>query len=136
MALPDDAAESPNTSNPFLELGLAPTLEVGRIKRAYFAAVARHQPHQNAQAFQRIREAYEKLLRPGDRALAYLSAEIAAEEQAECASPYDQRIDAARSAATSARVDREKIDRFVALAETSSLARMVELCRSSVQPRE
>jgi hypothetical protein len=43
--------------------GKAPTL--GDVKRAYFARLREHPPHSDPTGFQRLREAYERLLAPG-----------------------------------------------------------------------
>ena len=58
---------------PFAVLGVAPTLDGATVKRAYFAALARHPPHQDAEGFQRVRSAYEALSSPGALAAAYLA---------------------------------------------------------------
>jgi len=47
--------------NPFATLGIAATLDLGRIKLAYFAALAKHPPHTDPQGFRAIRNAYESL---------------------------------------------------------------------------
>lgn len=52
----DDNAESP-----FAVLGIAPTLDLAAIKRAYFALLAKHPPHRDQEGFRRIRAAYEAL---------------------------------------------------------------------------
>ncbi len=51
--------------NPFAILGLAPTLDQGQIKRAYFRLLGRHSPHADPEGFRRIRDAYEALMGPG-----------------------------------------------------------------------
>ena len=50
-----------NAASPFAVLGLAPTLDLAAIKRAYFALLAKHPPHQDQEGFRRIRAAYEAL---------------------------------------------------------------------------
>lgn len=55
--------------DPFEALGLAPTTDLGAIKRAYFAALQRHPPHQDPEGFRRVRTAYEALQSPEARAL-------------------------------------------------------------------
>lgn len=57
--------------DPFAVLGIAPTLEVATVKRAYFAALARHPPHRDREGFQRLRAAYEALMAPAGLAAAY-----------------------------------------------------------------
>ena len=48
-------------TSPFGILGIAPTLDLGAIKRAYFAVLAKHPPHSDPEGFKRIRSAYEAL---------------------------------------------------------------------------
>ncbi len=62
--------------NPFVVLGLAPTLDEVEVRRGYFAAVKRHPPHRDADAFRRVRAAYESLATPAGRAAAMLTAPI------------------------------------------------------------
>ena len=71
---------SPPSSSldPFRVLGLEPTLEPARVKRAYFAAVARTPPYRDAEAFARVRAAYETLVRPGGLEAAFLAAPLVA----------------------------------------------------------
>jgi hypothetical protein len=52
--------EDPHLS-PFGILGIEPTLDVAAIKRAYFALLTKHPPHQDQEGFKRIRGAYEAL---------------------------------------------------------------------------
>ena len=52
----DDSDESP-----FAVLGIRPTLDLAAIKRAYFALLTKHPPHQDQEGFKRIRAAYEAL---------------------------------------------------------------------------
>src|SRR5439155_9465721 len=47
--------------SPFQVLGIAPTLDLGAVKRAYFAALTRHPPHADPEGFRRLRAAYEPL---------------------------------------------------------------------------
>lgn len=69
------AHESSPSMSPFVVLGLAPTLDPGRIKQAYFAMLAEHPPHADPDGFQRIRAAYEALHGAGLHQ-AYLSASL------------------------------------------------------------
>lgn len=62
--------------NPFEVLALAPTLDRGQVKRAYFIALARHPPHGDPEGFQRVRAAYELLSRPGGLEAAYAAAPL------------------------------------------------------------
>lgn len=61
---------------PYLVLELAPTRDLGVIKRAYFKALKKHPPHVDPDAFRRIRAAYERLSRQDERAYLYLTATI------------------------------------------------------------
>ncbi len=63
-------------SDYFAILGLSPTMDAARIKRAYFAALQRHPPHADAEEFRQVREAYERLASPEGRLGAYLDAPI------------------------------------------------------------
>lgn len=49
----------------FEVLNLAPTLDRGALKRAYFAGLAKHPPHADPEGFRRLRAAYEALTAPG-----------------------------------------------------------------------
>jgi hypothetical protein len=50
-----------NEESPFDVLGIAPTFDLGTVKRAYFAALAQHPPHADPDGFRRLRAAYEPL---------------------------------------------------------------------------
>jgi curved DNA-binding protein CbpA len=52
--------------SPFATLGIKPTLDLAAIKRAYFALLTKHPPHQDQEGFKRIRGAYEALGNFGD----------------------------------------------------------------------
>jgi curved DNA-binding protein CbpA len=77
---------------PFAVLGLPPTLDAAAVKRAYFAALARHPPHQDAEGFQRVRAAYEALSSAGALAAAYLASPVDVQKLADAAR---ERFDAA-----------------------------------------
>jgi hypothetical protein len=66
-------------ADPFTTLGLAPTLDAGAVKQAYFAAVKRNPPHVDAAAFRRVRSAYESLSDRARLMAAYCRAPIDAE---------------------------------------------------------
>lgn len=84
---------------PFSVLEIAPTLDGGQVKRAYFRLLAKHPPHQDPEGFRRLRQAYEELTRPGGQAVAYLRApvDVASELQA-----YEERYRAPLAQALSA----------------------------------
>ncbi|HEX2572604.1 MAG TPA: J domain-containing protein [Polyangia bacterium] len=63
--------ESLPSEDPFAVLGIAPTLDMAQVKRAYFAALARHPPHRDGEGFRRLRAAYEALMAPEGLAAAY-----------------------------------------------------------------
>ncbi len=58
--------------SPFELLGLAPTLDIAAVKRAYFAALSKHPPHSDPDGFARLRRTYEALVAPGGLAEAFL----------------------------------------------------------------
>lgn len=58
-------ADEKSKTDPFAVLGLAPTLEHGAIKRAYFSLLPQHPPHADPEGFRRLRDAYELLMGPG-----------------------------------------------------------------------
>jgi hypothetical protein len=55
---------------PFQVMGIVPTLDLAEVKRAYFAGLAKHPPHQDPEGFRRLRAAYEALTLRGGLALA------------------------------------------------------------------
>ncbi len=57
--------------DPFAVLGIAPTLDLGAVKRAYFAALPRHPPHADPAGFARLRAAYDALQSPERAGLAH-----------------------------------------------------------------
>ncbi len=58
----------------FKALGVAPTLDLGEIKRAYFELLKTCPPHLDPERFSRLRRAYEPLSTPAGLAAAYFSA--------------------------------------------------------------
>jgi len=106
--------------SPFAELEIPATLDRGAVKRAYFAAIARHPPQGDPEAFRRVRAAYEALSAPGGLAAAYLQSPL--DWDAELA-PYRARFDGplaqAREAVSRERGARASVERFVG--ETSRM---------------
>jgi curved DNA-binding protein CbpA len=99
---------------PFAVLGLAPTLDVGAIKRAYFAALARHPPHQDPEGFGRLRSAYEVLTRPGGLAAAYLASAVDVQRLAdEARERFDAALQKASEAAAAVRDGEEASAQFL-----------------------
>jgi hypothetical protein len=62
--------------SPFAVLGLSATLDLGKVKRAWFSALSRHPPHQDPEGFRRLRAAYEELIQPGGLAMAFAASPI------------------------------------------------------------
>ncbi len=92
-------------SSPFATLGIAPTLDAAEVKRAYFAKLAQHPPHADAEAFRCIRAAYEQLSRPGGLAEAYLASPLDLDaELRRYRDRYDAAIAGAREAQRAAAV--------------------------------
>ncbi|HUK66431.1 MAG TPA: J domain-containing protein [Anaeromyxobacteraceae bacterium] len=61
-------------STHFQELGMAPTLSLAEVKRAYFKRLQKHPPHADPDGFRRLRAAYEALLAPRGLASAFVDA--------------------------------------------------------------
>jgi len=98
---------------PFAVLGLAPTLDAAAVKRAYFAALARHSPHQDPEGFQRLRSAYELLTRPGALAAAYLASPVNVQKLAdEARERFDAALQKASEEASAARARGEAMAQF------------------------
>ncbi|KFE62426.1 J domain-containing protein [Hyalangium minutum] len=115
------------SEDPFVVLGLQPTLDVATIKRAYFAALARHPPHQDPQGFGRLRSAYEELTRPGGLAAAYLASPV---DVRRLASEARQRFDAAlQSASEKAATLRDKEEASAQFLERCSRMQWEEVLR-------
>jgi hypothetical protein len=101
-------------SDPFAVLGLAPTLDAAAVKRAYFAALARHPPHQDAEGFQRVRGAYEALSSPGALATAYLASPMNVRKLAdEARERFDGPIKRASEAVSAMRTQEETVTEFL-----------------------
>lgn len=64
------------TADAFAVLRCDPTLDEATIKRAYYAELRNHPPHQDPDGFRRLREAYEALLDPQKRAERFLAAPV------------------------------------------------------------
>ncbi|WP_309895698.1 J domain-containing protein [Archangium sp.] len=95
---------------PFAVLGLAPTTDPVAVKSAYFAALARHPPHQDVEGFQRLRRAYEALTRPGGLAVAYLTSPVDVQELAtDARARFDAPLEKAAAVALAARTGAETV---------------------------
>jgi hypothetical protein len=101
------------SEEPFAILRIAPTLDAAVVKRAYFAALARHPPHQDPEGFRRLRGAYESLSRPGALAVAYLASPVDVQRlAAEARERFDGALEKAREAALAARAGAESMAQF------------------------
>ena len=78
--------------SPFAALEIAPTLDLGAVKRAYFAALQKHPPHSDPPGFKRLRAAYECLNTPERLATAFLEEPLDTEATRQA---YRQRFDQA-----------------------------------------
>ncbi len=113
---------------PFAVLGVAPTLDLVAIKRAYFDALARHPPHEDPAGFQRLRGAYEALTRPGGLATAYLATPVDVRSLAqEARERFDAALAKAAQASQAARAEQQGLSQFV---ERCSLLRWEEALRA------
>lgn len=84
------------------------------VKGAYFAALARHPPHQDPEGFQRLRRAYEALTRPGGLAVAYLSSPVDVQRLARDARErFDAPLEKAAAVALASRTRAETVARWV-----------------------
>jgi hypothetical protein len=95
-------------------LELAPTLDRGALKRAYFAALAKHPPHSDAEGFRRVRAAYEALLAPGGLERAFAAAPPEVESLlAEYRARFDEALARAAETAQAGADDAERLKDFV-----------------------
>jgi hypothetical protein len=91
----------------FAILDIAPTRELGVVKRAYFAALTRHPPHADPEGFRRVRDAYERLSTPLALAAAFASAPLELEA---LATDYRARFDARLAAAARAHAEAASVE--------------------------
>jgi hypothetical protein len=114
---------------PFAVLGLAPTLDMAIVKRAYFDALARHPPHQDPAGFQQVRGAYEALTRPGALAAAYLSSSVDVRRLAEEARErFDAALKKASEAAQAAQARETAVAQFVDRCSRMRWAEALQSC--------
>ena len=90
---------SSNREPPFAVLGIAPTADIAAVKRAYFAALARHPPHADPDGFRRLRAAYESLIAPGGL---HAAVALAPPDPGQELARYRQRFDAVLAQAAAA----------------------------------
>jgi curved DNA-binding protein CbpA len=99
--------------SPFAILGMAPTLDLGAIKRAYFTALAKHPPHRDPDGFKQIRSAYEALGSRGNAASLLLRSAIDVEsELSVLRGRHDAALASARQASTASAADSARVARF------------------------
>jgi curved DNA-binding protein CbpA len=112
MMKPQRSNQSPFAS-PFAILGIAPTLDLRAIKRAYFAALAKHPPHSDPDGFKQIRSAYEALGSRGDAASLLLRSAIDVEfELSVLRERHDAALAGARQASAASAADSARVARF------------------------
>ncbi|HKY40642.1 MAG TPA: hypothetical protein VJN18_32125 [Polyangiaceae bacterium] len=118
--------EEERTGGPFAALGIEPTLELARVKRAYFEAVARTPPYRDAAAFARVRTAYEQLKRPGGLEAAYLSAPLASSRELSALREHYVKVLAeAGQRASGRRAIEQRAPAFIEAAASTSLAAFI-----------
>lgn len=111
----------------FAVLGIAPTLDAVALKRAYFEALKRSPPHRDAEAFKRLRRAYEELSAPGGLEAAFLFASPATDPTLEAlANRWASALASAGEAVREARSRRELATAFVATFSTRTYGEAIE----------
>jgi hypothetical protein len=122
----------PDPNDPFATLGLEPTLQPARVKRAYFEAVVRTPPYRDAPAFARVRAAYEALIRPGGLEAAYLAAPLAlGRELSALRARYAPALAEARQRASARREGDERLPAFLEAAASTPLEAFIAKHASS-----
>ncbi len=100
--------------NPYFVLGLESTLDVARIKRAYFSALSRTPPHIDPEGFRRLRAAYEALTDEKTRTLRFLQTPPdAAGELERFERTWGKRIAEARARAQREQEASRAVERFI-----------------------
>ncbi len=98
---------------PFALLGMRPTASRSELKDAYFAKLAKHQPHEDPAGFRRLRQIYESLLVDGAQEAAYLMAPIdLPEARARFCDPLEDELAQAESHENEARSEATAGERF------------------------
>lgn len=98
---------------PFALLGMRPSTNQAELKEAYFAKLARHQPHEDPAGFRRLRQIYESLSVPGALEAAYLLAPVSLREaQERFCDPLEGDLDRAESHEREARAEATAGERF------------------------
>lgn len=106
--------------SPFGVLEIAPTLDMAAIKRAYFAALAKHPPHSDPEGFKRIRAAYEALGSRGEAASHLLRSAVDVDaELARSRARHDASLARVGQAQAASAAERARVVRF-----TEGIARL------------
>ena len=89
-------------------------MDLGVIKRAYFAALVKHPPHRDPEGFKRIRSAYEALHSRGEAVSAVLRSAIDVEsELSVLRARHDAALVSARQASAASAADTARVACFV-----------------------
>ena len=67
MAMTDRYTIDPHTTDPYQALGIEPGASDEEVRAAYLRKVREHPPERNAEAFERVRDAYAELRDPRER---------------------------------------------------------------------
>jgi hypothetical protein len=111
---------------------LAPTLDPGRVKRAYFAQLQAHPPHVDPEGFRQVRTAYEQLTAPGALPLAFVAVPVdVASELSIWRDRWAAGIDSAAAQVRRAFDDDCEISTFVETISRLGLSAAVEMFRDT-----
>ena len=117
--------------NAFAVLELAPTLDAAAVKRAYFAMLAKHPPHVDADGFRRVRSAYEALTPPGALAAAYAASPLDYERTlSEWNARFASRLTQLEAEHRTAEAGAEIVAKFVQAGSRVSLAALAALTQT------
>ena len=83
---------SKSPAHPFAVLGLSPTLDLQKVKQAYFQGLNQHPPHSDPVGFRALRAAYEALDHPERLCKAYLETPLGQQELDQAAAALEQRF--------------------------------------------
>lgn len=102
------------TTDPFAVLGIAPTQDLGTVKRAYFTLLPTHPPETDPQGFRLLRDAYEQLssLRGLNAAFAAAPVDLAAAER-DYSTRFDARIEQHARTVSRRQLSGVAVQRFV-----------------------
>jgi curved DNA-binding protein CbpA len=119
------------TDSAFSILGIQPTLDLGAIKRGYFARLPQVSPERDPDGFRRLRDAYEALLKFEGRALAFVRAPIESREvlSAELSDLTNETITKAANAAELRAGRTTLVSRFTERMSSLSFSQAVTLAK-------